>query len=271
MVWSSPLQMALYLYFMYQEIGVAIFAGLGIFLLAMPLNALIAKMSEKYQKKKMKDKDKRMKLMNEVLGGMRVIKLYGWEPSFISQVQHIRGEEEKDMLKFAWVNAITSLVFTMLPYIALLSSFATFIFMDSNNILTAEKAFVTLSYMGQLSMQIIAIPMIIVSLIQARVSLKRVNKFMNNEEMDGEAVQHNKDVRDQIQIKSGDFKWGSTDDWLTLEHINFTVPPGSLIAVVGSVGSGKSSLLSAVLGDMIKVSGSVNVGRSIAYVPQQAW
>jgi len=49
------------------------------------------------------------------------------------------------------------------------------------------------------------------------------------------------------------------------------VPPGSLVAVVGNVGSGKSSLLSAMLGEMKTVSGHVNTIGKIAYVPQQAW
>jgi ABC-type multidrug transport system fused ATPase/permease subunit len=49
------------------------------------------------------------------------------------------------------------------------------------------------------------------------------------------------------------------------------VSDGSLVAVVGTVGSGKSSLLSALLGDMIRVEGEANIKGKVAYVPQQAW
>jgi len=74
----------------------------------------------------------------------------------------------------------------------------------------------------------------------------------------------------KIQVTNGTFSWDRSNNG-TLKNINLSVKPGSLIAVVGTVGSGKSSLLSALLGEMNKVSGSVNSIGSVAYVPQQAW
>ena len=272
LIWIAPLQMALYLYFMHVEIGSAIFVGLGIFLIAIPFNILIAKKAEKFQTKQMEYKDNRMKIMNEILGGIRVIKLQGWEYSFINNVQEIRGSEEKEMRKFAWVDVFTSLTFSMLPYLALLCSFATFIFMDEdNNILTAEKAFVTLSYMGQLSMQIISLPMTIVSVVQANVSLKRIDAFLCQEERLIGPIQYDAEEDTIVEIKGGSFKWTSVDNYVALEDINITIPKGSLTAVIGIVGAGKSSLLRAIIGDMTKLSGIINVVNDIAYVPQQPW
>ena len=257
---------------MYVEIGSAIFVGLGIFLIAIPLNILIAKKAEKFQTKQMEYKDHRMKIMNEILGGIRVIKLQGWEYSFINNVQEIRGSEEKEMRKFAWVDVFTSLTFSMLPYLALLCSFATFIFMDEdNNILTAEKAFVTLSYMGQLSMQIISLPMTIVSVVQANVSLKRINAFLSQEERSIDPIQYDSEDDTFVEIKGGSFKWNSVDNCVALEDIDIAIPKGSLTAVIGIVGAGKSSLLRAIIGDMTKLSGIINVVNDIAYVPQQPW
>ena len=57
----------------------------------------------------------------------------------------------------------------------------------------------------------------------------------------------------------------------TLKNIRLEVPKGSLVGVVGVVGAGKSSLLSAILGEMEKTQGGINVEGSVAYVPQQAW
>lgn len=74
-----------------------------------------------------------------------------------------------------------------------------------------------------------------------------------------------------LVIDGGNFSWGDKDADLVLKNINLNIPKGSLVAVVGAVGSGKSSLLSAFLGEMNKVSGRVNSNGSIAYVPQQAW
>ena len=58
---------------------------------------------------------------------------------------------------------------------------------------------------------------------------------------------------------------------ILFKDLNLEVKPGSLVAIVGQVGSGKSSLLSAILGDMTRTSGLANVKGSIAYAPQEAW
>ena len=271
MSWSSPIKMLLFIIMMYRELGFAILSGVAVFIVAFPVVAMIARKQKKYYFSLMKQKDKRMKTVNETLGGMKAIKLYGWEPSFMKQIQDVRDKEVVDLKKFVWVQATTSLVFTILPYLSLLASFATYIFMsDGENKLTADKAFVTASYMNSLSMNIVFLPMIIVYLVQAGVSLKRINAFMNNEEIDENAVQHDDSSPYKVHVENGNFKWGE-NDLTILKDINLCVHPGSLTAVVGAVGSGKSSLLSACLGDMVKESGTVNVLGSTAYVPQQAW
>ena len=86
MLWSAPLQMALGSYFMYTELGASVFVGVGIMVAAIPLNGVVAGIGRRYQLAQMKNKDKRVKLMNEILGGVKVLKLYGWEPSFMKQV-----------------------------------------------------------------------------------------------------------------------------------------------------------------------------------------
>ena len=119
-------------------------------------------------------------------------------------------------------------------------------------------------------MPINVLPFIVVSLVQAKVSLDRLNKYMNNEELDPEAVTHDKTVKEQIRVQNGTFKWGK-DEPMILKNINFSVKPGSLTAIVGTVGTGKSSLISACLGEMERCSGTVNINGKIGYVPQQAW
>ncbi len=57
----------------------------------------------------------------------------------------------------------------------------------------------------------------------------------------------------------------------TLNKINFTAKKGKLTAIVGDVGSGKSSLLAALLGQMVRTEGECKVLGSIGYVPQEAW
>lgn len=72
-----------------------------------------------------------------------------------------------------------------------------------------------------------------------------------------------------MKIDAGTFSWGSDDP--TLKDINIDVKAKSLVAIVGNVGSGKSSVLSAILGEMDRLSGQVSIHGSIAYVAQQAW
>lgn len=72
-----------------------------------------------------------------------------------------------------------------------------------------------------------------------------------------------------LLIENGTFSWG--DDEVVLRDINVVIDKGQLAAVVGTVGSGKSSLISALLGEMDKLDGRVNTRGSVAYVSQQAW
>lgn len=99
--------------------------------------------------------------------------------------------------------------------------------------------------------------------------MKRINKFMNSEELDPNNVQTDEKQTAPLIIENGSFRWDA--DETTLKNIDMRVETNQLVAVVGPVGSGKSSLLSAYLGEMDKISGLVNRIGSVAYVPQQAW
>lgn len=110
--------------------------------------------------------------------------------------------------------------------------------------------------------------MMIAFMMQAWVSVQRINKFLNSEEIDPNNVSNNPS-ENALSIADGSFTWGG--ETTTLKNINMTVKKGNLTAVVGSVGCGKTSLISALLGEMEKLKGNVNVDGRIAYVSQQAW
>lgn len=115
---------------------------------------------------------------------------------------------------------------------------------------------------------IIPVPMMIAYVIQVGVSVKRINKFMNSEEINPNNVTNNPS-ENALSIDNGNFSWGGETN--TLKNINMKVKKEKLTALVGPVGCGKTSLLSALLGEMDKVNGTVNVDGRVAYVPQQAW
>ncbi|XP_046388552.1 multidrug resistance-associated protein 1-like [Ischnura elegans] len=270
MFWSAPLQIGLALYFLWQILGPAVLSGLGVMILLIPLNLYVANQIKNLQISQMKYKDQRVKLMNEVLNGIKVLKLYAWEPSFEHQVLNIRNKELRVLRLSAYLSSGTSFVWSCAPFLVSLASFGTFVLIDENNVLDSQTAFVSLSLFNILRFPLYMLPFMISSLVQVFVSVKRLDKFMNSEEIDSKSVDHDTSEGDPIVVENGSFSWGGTEGVL-LKDINFNVAQGELIAVIGSVGSGKSSLLSALLGEMEKISGRVNTKGTVAYVPQQAW
>ncbi|XP_043270601.1 multidrug resistance-associated protein 1 isoform X1 [Venturia canescens] len=272
MLWSAPLQIAFALIFLWRKLGPSVFAGLAVMIILIPVNGMIANKVKTLQIRQMKSKDERVKLMNEVLNGIKVLKLYAWEPSFEQQILAIRTKEIQVLKEAAYLNAGTSFIWSCAPFLVSLVSFATFVMINDENHLDSTTAFVSLSLFNILRFPLSMLPMMISSMVQASVSVKRINIFMNTEELDPNNVQHDQSEIHPLIIENGNFLWDEdTGEKPTLRNINLQIQHGQLVAVVGTVGSGKSSLISAFLGEMNRTSGRVNTKGSIAYVSQQAW
>uniref|UniRef100_A0A674BJY3 Canalicular multispecific organic anion transporter 2-like n=1 Tax=Salmo trutta TaxID=8032 RepID=A0A674BJY3_SALTR len=268
MLWSAPLQIILALYFLWQNLGPSVLAGVAVMILLIPLNAAIAVKTRAYQVEQMQYKDARIKLMNEILNGIKVLKLYAWESSFKDKVLEIRQKELNVLRKTAYLGALSTMAWTSAPFLVALTTFAVYVTVDKNNILDAEKAFVSLSLFNILRFPLNMFPQVISSIIQASVSLKRIQDFLSHDELDPESVDRNNTAT--VSVVNGKFTWAKQDP-PALHNINLMVPQGSLLAVVGHVGCGKSSLVSALLGEMEKMEGDISIRGSVAYVPQQAW
>ncbi|XP_042169666.1 multidrug resistance-associated protein 1, partial [Oncorhynchus tshawytscha] len=225
-----------------------------------------------YQVAQMKSKDNRIKLMNEVLNGIKVLKLYAWELAFKDKVSAIRESELRVLKKAAYLGAISTFTWVCAPFLVALSTFTVYVMIDERNVLDAQKAFVSLALFNILRFPLNMLPMVISSMVQASVSMKRLCVFLSHEELQEDSVERMAvaGCSDSISIEDGVFSW-CRNDAPTLKRLSVCIPDGSLVAVVGHVGSGKSSLLSALLGEMEKLEGSVSVKGSVAYVPQQAW
>uniref|UniRef100_A0A8C9ZXN7 ATP-binding cassette, sub-family C (CFTR/MRP), member 3 n=1 Tax=Sander lucioperca TaxID=283035 RepID=A0A8C9ZXN7_SANLU len=275
MLWSAPLQIMLALYFLWQNLGPSVLAGVAVMIMLIPLNAVIAMKTRAYQVEQMQYKDSRIKLMNEILNGIKVLKLYAWENSFKEKVLAIRQKELQVLRKTAYLGALSTMAWTSAPFLVALTSFAVYVTVDENNTLDAEKAFVSLSLFNILRFPLNMLPQVISSIVQASVSLKRIQNFLSHDELDPNSV-------DRKNTAAGKYKHCSSFAPPSLKcisqrgtylriSINMMVPNGSLLAVVGHVGCGKSSLLSALLGEVEKLEGEVSIRGSVAYVPQQAW
>lgn len=267
-LWSGPLVIALSLYFLYDLLGVAIFAGLGVMIIMVPINIWIASKLRAYQITQMKEKDGRVKVMNEILNGMKVLKLYGWEPSFEKNISTVRDKEISILKTITYYSSATFFAWSLTPFLVSLASFATFVLMDENNILDANITFQSLALLNILRMPMAMFPTIIAMSMQAWVAISRINNFMNKKELDPNNVT-NMPSPDAIKVSNGTFNWD--EDETVLKDLNMSIPKKALVAVVGPVGCGKSSMISALLGEMEKKSGVVNTDGSIAYVAQQAW
>ncbi|CAK6976427.1 ATP-binding cassette sub-family C member 3 [Scomber scombrus] len=271
MLWSAPLQIMLALYFLWQNLGPSVLAGVAVMILLIPFNAVIAMKTRAYQVEQMQYKDSRIKLMNEILNGIKVLKLYAWENSFKEKVLAIRQKELNVLRKTAYLGALSTMAWTSAPFLVALTTFAVYVTVDENNILDAEKAFVSLSLFNILRFPLNMLPQVISSIVQASVSLKRIQGFLSHDELDPNSVDRKNTAAEySVTVINGKFTW-SKEDSPVLHNINLMAPQGSLLAVVGHVGCGKSSLISALLGEMEKLEGEVSIRGSVAYVPQQAW
>ncbi|XP_078381052.1 multidrug resistance-associated protein 1-like [Oculina patagonica] len=271
MIWSAPFQVGVSLYFLHRTMGWSIYVGLGVMVVFTPLNFLIGRMVNNLQVKQMSEKDDRIKIINEVLNGIKVLKLYAWEESFLSIINNKRARELKYLLKSRMWRSLLTFIYNSLPTMVAVSTFAVYVLTGNN--LTASKAFVALSLFGIMRFPLGFFPDVITTCIQARVSIKRLEEFLDLEELDPDAVQRTSPTlltTGMVSVKNGVFGWNKNDA-PKLHGINLNIPTGSLVAVVGQVGCGKSTLLSSLLGDTVKLHGTVYVDGSVAYVAQQAW
>uniref|UniRef100_A0A8C8HRF9 ATP-binding cassette, sub-family C (CFTR/MRP), member 2 n=1 Tax=Oncorhynchus tshawytscha TaxID=74940 RepID=A0A8C8HRF9_ONCTS len=235
LLWSCPLQIALAIAFLWIELGPAVLAGLAVMVLMVPINGLLANMSKNIEN--MRYKDKRMKIVNEMLNGIKILKLYAWEPSFQNQVMGIREQELVVMRKFAYLSSVSTFVFSCAPALVSLATFAVFVAVDSENVLDAGKAFTSISLFNILRFPLAFLPMLIAAMVQTSVSKKRLEKFLGGDDLDTNIVRHDP----------------------SFSSVSLEIKPGKLVAVVGVVGSGKSSLISAMLGEMHSSKGFINV------------
>ncbi|XP_046577415.1 multidrug resistance-associated protein 1-like [Haliotis rubra] len=269
-VWAIPLNVAIALYLLYQSLGASMFAGMAVLLVLLPVNVVAVFMLRKYQAELMQYKDKRMKIMNEVLNGIKILKLYAWEPSFQEKVLEVRDKELRILMKMAFLKSFNTFTWTLIPYLVSLTTFVTYIFTSDDHYLRPEVVFPAISLFSIIRLAIVRSPSVIAYLVQATVSLKRINKYLNREDLSETDVLWNATQRPAVKITNGCFQWNS-EAAPTLTNVSLDVTEGQLLAIVGQVGSGKSSLVSAILGEMDKLYGHVSLKSHIAYVPQVAW
>ncbi|XP_062491095.1 multidrug resistance-associated protein 1 isoform X2 [Pezoporus occidentalis] len=270
--WLAPIRIIICFVFLWQLLGPSALTSIVVFLFLLPLNFVITKKRSQFQETQMKYKDERAKLTSAFLSDIKVIKLYGWEKTFMEKVLGIR-KQELQALKSSQILFSASLAsFHSSTFLIAFVMFAVYTLVDNTHVLDAQKAFVSITLINILNTAHSFLPFSINAAVQAKVSLNRLAAFLNLEELSPESSSRNISdcAQASVTIRNGTFCW-SKDVSPCLRRIDLTMPQGSLLAVVGQVGAGKSSLLSALLGELEKVDGCVSVKDTVAYVPQQAW
>ncbi|XP_027764504.1 canalicular multispecific organic anion transporter 1 [Empidonax traillii] len=269
-LWSCPLQIILSIVFLWGELGPSVLAGLAVMILLIPINGFLVSKAKTIQVRNMKNKDERMKIITEILNGIKILKLFAWEPSFEKRINDIRAHELKNLLNFSYLQSVSIFVFTCAPFLVSLASFAVYVLVDENNILDAQKAFTAISLFNVLRFPMAMLPLVLSALVQTNVSTARLERYLSGEDLDTSAIYHNTIPGSAVRFSEATFSW-EQDSSPAIRDVTLDVAPGSLVAVVGAVGSGKSSLVSAMLGEMENIKGHINIQGSLAYVPQQAW
>ncbi|GMP73747.1 hypothetical protein CsSME_00031406 [Camellia sinensis var. sinensis] len=201
---------------------------------------------------------------------MDTVKCYAWENSFQSKVQSVRTDELAWFRKAQLLAACNSFILNSIPVIVIVISFGLFTLLGGD--LTPARAFTSLSLFAVLRFPLFMLPNIITQVVNANVSLKRLEELLLAEER---ILLPNPPIEPglpAISIKDGYFSWDSKAEKPTLSNINLDIAMGSLVAVVGSTGEGKTSLVSAMLGELPPVAdASVVIRGTVAYVPQVSW
>ncbi|KAJ3017837.1 UNVERIFIED_CONTAM: Canalicular multispecific organic anion transporter 2, partial [Siphonaria sp. JEL0065] len=269
-----PIKISLAIYLLWQQLGVSCLGGLAVIILAFPVQAIIGKYLRSVFDVKQSRGDTRIEIVNESLTSIKLLKLYGWDVLFHKRVTDARQLELNSIKSIGVLKSLNSLVGSVTPLFVALVSFAIFSAVNAgtDQVLTASRIFVSLSLFNILSEPIGAIGYLFSGGSAALISLNRMEEFLLLEELDDSNVLREiAGSGDVIAIENGTFKWDTSAGENILENINMTISKGSLAAVIGRVGTGKSSLLSSLLGEMQKTSGTVRVSGSVAYVSQQAW
>lgn len=273
--WSAPFQIVICMVSLYNLVGWSMMAGIVVMIVMMPIQGFTAKIMKKMQKTQMKNKDARSRLINEIINNMKAIKLYAWGQAFMNKLNYVRNEQElKNLRKIGATQAVANFTWNSAPFFVSCSTFTVFV-LTQDQPLTTEIVFPALALFNLLTFPLAVLPMVITSIVEASVAVGRITDFLQAEELQPDAVTVGpapKEMGEEtVIIRNGTFSWDRHQDRKALTDIDFTAYKGELTCIVGRVGSGKSSLLQSILGDLYKVQGRAEVRGTVAYASQQTW
>ncbi|XP_063733833.1 ATP-binding cassette sub-family C member 4-like isoform X2 [Eleginops maclovinus] len=271
-LWVGPLQAMVIIVLLWYQIGPSCLAGVAVLALMVPVQTLFGKLFGIFRSKTSVLTDNRIRIMNEVVSGIRIIKMYAWEKPFAALVTDVRRKEIRQILKSSYLRGLNMASFFASSKIIVFVTFTVYVLLG--NTINARSVFVTVSLYGTIKLTIsLFFPMAIEKLSETAVSVRRIEEFLLLEEIDrkscGLSLEEKKDS--SVEIEKMTCYWDKSLDAPSLQNISITVKPHKLLTVIGPVGAGKSSLLSAILGELPRDSGNLKVKGQLTYAAQQPW
>ncbi|XP_072032683.1 ATP-binding cassette sub-family C member 9-like isoform X2 [Amphiura filiformis] len=333
-VWAVPLKITLIMVLLYFQVGMAAFLALALLITSICTLFLIGRIQTRTQQKAMKYSDERLKLCNETLLAMKLLKLYGWEQFFLTAIERVRTLEMSAIMKFNSCYGLSVFTVHAIPSLMEFGIFASYPLISGNKLMP-NNTFAAVSLINLIVEPMYFVPMVTSLSVSAFVAVGRLQKFFVAPELqmpltegdsgsakrrntykrprklttgssadettrllamspipmrasvlsNGNMTNYNSNIEDNkeptqtsetaIQFTEASFTWGNNNEPV-LEDITLKIPRGEVTVIVGAVGSGKSSLLSAILGEMTLMRGSVRFEKctsssGVAYAGQSAW
>ncbi|GAA6061216.1 hypothetical protein JCM10212_001537 [Sporobolomyces blumeae] len=260
---EMPLSIVVIVYLLFRLLGLSAIAGVGVLVLLVPAQTQIANLYNKYQAELLAAADARLTLATEVIGQIRIVKYFAWEKSFLKKMDETRRKE----LGALWKRALTMIVGGSAMWSApIIVGIATFTFHTKvmHRDLTAETAFTALALFNVLRSPLEGFSDMFVNVLQAYVSLKRIDKFLEEEETRKYSVLQASSAKDDpvVGFVDASFTWADEEtarndpSTFCVAGLDFEFPEEGLSIILGPVGSGKTTLLMSLLGETNRLSGS---------------
>ncbi|XP_027391375.1 LOW QUALITY PROTEIN: multidrug resistance-associated protein 4-like [Bos indicus x Bos taurus] len=269
-LWVGPLQAIAVTALLWMEIGMSCLAGMAVLIILLLLQSCFGMLFSSLRSKTAALTDNRIRTMSEVITGIRTIKMNAWEKSFIDLTTRLRRKEISKILRSSYLRGMNLATFFAVSKIMIFVTFIANELLD--NLITASQVFVVVTLFEALRFSsTLYFPMAVEKVSEAVVSIRRIKNFLLLDETSQCYPQLPSDGRTIVDVQAFTAFGEKASETPTLQGLSFTVRPGELLAVIGPVGAGKSSLLRALLGELPRSQGQVHVHGRVAYVPQQPW
>ncbi|CAB1328550.1 unnamed protein product [Coregonus sp. 'balchen'] len=245
-LWVGPLQAAAVMVLLWYEVGPSCLAGMAVLVFLMPIQTLFGRLFSSFRGTTAALTDNRIRTMNEVVSGIRIIKMYAWEKPFAALVDEVRRKEISKIMKSSYLRGLNMASFFVASKIIVFITFTVYVLIG--NRISASRVFVAVSLYGA--------NFLMLDEVRTEQDLRL-------------PVAEKKDC--MVEIKDLICYWDKTIDSPTLQNLSFTLRSDQLLAVIGPVGAGKSSLLSTILGELTPDKGVVKFKGELTYASQQPW